>query len=146
MFYYFVSNLLYISDKAPTFVLCSASCPVWICEDAINPSHPCKFLYCNDCRSQEMSGSNDGIRQTRHQSCAHKPKRVKTNPVSYYDDIANYNDANMECNHKMESLKKLEDGKYFTEEYVRDKTETPNCYYASVCVKCSAHVRDRVPA
>ena len=89
---------------------------------------------------------NDGIRQTRHQTDSNKAKRVKPNPVTYLDDdISNESDISV-CNHKMESLQKFEDGKYFTDEYVKEKNKTSNCHYASICVVCKGHVRDRVPA
>ena len=89
---------------------------------------------------------NNGIRQTRHQTDTNKTKRVKLNPVRYLDDD-NCNDSDTTvCNHKMESLQILDDGKYFTEEFVKEKNETPNCHYASICDKCKGHVRDRVPA
>ena len=93
-----------------------------------------------------MGLMNNGIRQTRNQTVSNNAKRVKLNPVNYLDDDnCEISDISV-CNHKMESLQKLEDGKYFTEEFVKEKNETPNCYYASVCDKCKGHVRDRVPA
>ena len=93
-----------------------------------------------------MAKTNDGPRQTRQQIDKHKAKRVKPNPVYYLDDNNdNVSDISV-CNHKMESLQKLEDGKYFTDEYVKEKNETPNCHYASICDICNGHVRDRVPA
>ena len=141
----FVFNCCY-AEASKRIVLCSASCPVWVCEHAISLHHPCKYLVCNDCRTEAMGKMNNGIRQTRHQSDTHMAKRVKPNPVDYLDDdncdVSNLSD----CNHKMESLQKQEDGKYFTEEYVKEKDETPNCHYASICYKCKGHVRDRVPA
>ena len=41
--------------------------------------------------------------------------------------------------------KTYEDSKYFTEEYVLEKTANPDYHYASICHKCKGHVRDRVP-
>lgn len=142
------SNCLFLifTEASQHIVLCSASCPVWICENAISLHHPCKFLVCNDCRTEAMGHMNNGIRQTRHQTDTNKTKRVKLNPVEYLDDDnCDVSDITV-CNHKMESLQILDDGKYFTEEFVKEKNETPNCHYASICYKCKGHVRDRVPA
>ena len=43
-------------------------------------------------------------------------------------------------------VEKLEDGKYFIEEYVQEKNDIHDYYYASICPKCNGHVRDKVPA
>ena len=76
-----------------------------------------------------------GQRPKRKPQDSHKiKKRTKLSPVQYYDD--DDSKQSEKCNHEMASLKKLEDGKYFT----------PECYYASVCHKCGGHVRDRIPA
>ena len=144
------------TEKLPRIVLCSRSCPVWICEHAINLHHPCKFLYCNDCRTDEMAKCtyitrpkrnqghhNDGTRLATHETERFQGKRARPNPVQYLDD----NTSDIEqCNHNMASLEKLEDGAYFTEEYVMEKTANPDYHYASICHKCKGHVRDKVPA
>ena len=146
-FYLFVYGFnVQFLEVSKRIVLCSASCPVWICEHAISLPHPCTFLYCNDCRTEAMAQTNDGIRLTRHQGDNQKAKRVKPNPVDYLDDNDTDDNDIAKCNHKMESLQKLEDGKYFTDEYVTEKKQTPNSHYASICYKCKGHVRDRVPA
>ena len=126
-------------------VLCSASCPVWICEHAIYLDHHCTILYCNDCRTEEMDEMSGGYWPKRKPQTNHKikKKRTKLSSIKYYDDGSDQSD---ECNHEMASLTKLEDGKYFTEEYVKEKNDNPKCYYASICHKCGGHVRDRVPA
>ena len=91
-----------------------------------------------------MDGTSNGYRPKRKPQDGHKiTKRMKLSSVKYYDDDS---EQKNKCNHEMASLKKLEDGKYFTEEYVQEKNDHPDCYYASICHKCGGHVRDRVPA
>ena len=146
-FIYFEFNKFYFyanTDDSQRVVLCSASCPVWICEHAINLDHPCTFLFCDDCRTKEMMETNHGNRPKRKPHDIHKSKKKsKLSFVEYDDDDDDESDL---CNHEMTSLKKLEDGKYFTEEYVKEKDDNPEYSYASICHKCGGHVRDRVPA
>lgn len=91
-----------------------------------------------------MMETNDGNRPKRKPNEYQKSKKKsKLSFVEYDDDDE---DECVECNHEMTSLKKLEDGKYFTEEYVQEKNDNPDYSYASICHKCNSHVRDRVPA
>ena len=134
-----------MTDEFPRRVLCSASCPVWICEHAYNIDHPCTFLYCDECRTEEMNETSDGHRPKRKSQDGHKiKKKAKLSSVKYLDD--DDSEQSERCNHEMASLKKLEDGKYFTDEYVKEKNDNPDYFYASVCHKCGGHVRDRIPA
>ena len=91
-----------------------------------------------------MTETNNGNRPKRKPNDYHKSKkRSKLSFVEYDDDDEDIYDK---CNHEMTSLKKLEDGKYFTEEFVQEKNDNPDCSYASICRKCNGHIRDRVPA
>lgn len=111
-------------------VLCNESNPVWMCKHAMDVRHICKYLLCGGCFGKKLvEESNQG-----------KNKRTR-NAVEKKKD---YDDNEIGCDHtSLTELQVYNCNGYFSESYIKKKSEEENCHYPTNCAECHKPVRDK---
>lgn len=120
--------LLFNTDK---IILINEKTPVWHCINALRSDHPCKHLFCSDCKAKKMAEMGE-----------HRPKRSRlVQEQKDYDDNKNKENS---CEHNLMSLEFTGDSKYFEENFIKKKKKEDNCHYATHCVECNGEIRDKI--
>ena len=128
-----------IRDPREYTVLCNDKNPVWICEHTMDNRHPCRYLLCKDCfydkmKKEAVEGNTKRIRSVVEE-------RENINDKDYDDnEITEQAKCDHSCNN---GLQVYTCNLYFTEQYIKKKSEEEDCYYPTNCAGCHKAVRDK---
>ena len=132
-FSFFISYFEFLIDEVDEddneieqdIVLCNESNPVWICKHTMDVRHVCKYLLCRKCFETKLV-------EDRTQG---RNKRTRTK---------DYDDNDTGCNHSSAAdLQVYNCNGYFSESYIKKKTEEENSNYPTICSGCKKPVRDK---
>ena len=112
-------------------ILISEKTPVWHCINALRCDHPCKHLFCNDCKAKKVAELG-----------VHRPKRSRLGQEQ--KDLDDNNNEENSCEHNLMTLEFTGDSKYFEENYIKKKMKEDDCHYATHCLECNGEIRDKI--
>ena len=128
-----------VRDQREYTVLCNDKNPVWICEHTMDNSHPCRYLLCKDCFYDKLTKEVNEGNTKRIRSVVEE--RENNNDKDYDDNEIK---KQAKCDHSCHNgLQVYSCDLYFTEQYIRKKSEEEDCYYPTNCAGCHKAVRDK---
>ena len=101
--------------------------------------HACKYLLCKDCFYEKLGEevSNGKTKRTR----LVVEGNVNENDKDYDDNEIKKHE---QCDHSCHNgLQVYTCNAYFSENYIRRKSEEEDCYYSTKCAGCQKAVRDK---